>query len=324
MSGAFAVIHPSGSRSGAAVRVRLQLRFKKMATSMKAATPSTIIVPSSMSAIPAALERSPAPRASTPQLPSLPLVTASTLTLECVRHVVVPQDFESESVFLSLTTVLDGHIVHNTAPALYSGRIEWEDVVSLHAKAADCDNITVILSAQNESNSKAAVLGSGDIDLSMLQLMKCISGWYSILDPSGNCVAYVKLRVNSASSVAAAASRDPGLATSSAAEEFSQPHHFSESVLPSTHNCLAAAVTSPVAVFGIVADSAPVSVALESDVYANATTAQSAPIIPSVVYSSLKYPQVRLLCALFIRRSQEQNERTGHCQLTSQKNAQRR
>lgn len=154
MSGAFAVIHPSGSRSGAAVRVRLQLRFKKMATSMKAATPSTI-VPSSMSAIPAALERSPAPRASTPQLPSLPLVTASTLTLECVCHVVVPQDFESESVFLSLTTVLDGHIVHNTAPALYSGRIEWEDVVSLHAKAADCDNITVILSAQNESNSKA-------------------------------------------------------------------------------------------------------------------------------------------------------------------------
>ncbi len=109
LSGAFAVIHPSGSRSGAAVRVRLQLRFKKMATSMKAATPSTI-VPSSMSAIPAALERSPAPRASTPQLPSLPLVTASTLTLECVCHVVVPQDFESESVFLSLTTVLDGHI----------------------------------------------------------------------------------------------------------------------------------------------------------------------------------------------------------------------
>jgi hypothetical protein len=158
----------------------------------------------------------------------------------------------------------------------------------------------------------------------MLQLMKCISGWYSILDPSGNCVAYVKLRVNSASSVAAAASRDPGLAASSAAEEFSQPHHFSEYVLPSTHNCPAAAVTSPVAVFGIVADSAPVSVAPESDVYANATTAQSAPIMPSVVYSSLKYPQVRLLCALFIRRSQEQNERTGHCQLTSQKNAQRR
>jgi hypothetical protein len=34
--------------------------------------------------------------------------------------------------------------------------------------------------------------------------MKCISGWYSILDSSGNCVAYVKLRIDSKIPAAAA------------------------------------------------------------------------------------------------------------------------
>jgi hypothetical protein len=118
--------------------------------------------------------------------------------------------------------------------------------------------------------------------------------------------------------VAAAASRDSSMAASSAAEKFSQPHHFLESVVSSTHNRPAAAITSPVSPVDVAvdADIAPVSVAPESGVYANATTAQSAPIMPSVVYRSLKHPQVRLLCALLY---QEQNESARHCQLTSHK-----
>ena len=202
-SGTFVVIHPSGSRCGAAVRVRLQLKFKKNADRISISPHRTTIVPT-LSSPSEASERRAAPHAPSPQLPQLPLVTASTLTLESLRHVQLPPEFEFESVYLSLTTILDGSILHNTAPMLCSGKIEWEDVISLHSKAHDCDTITVILSAQNENNSKAAVLGTTDIDLSMLQLMKCISGWYSIVDSSGNCVAYVKLRIDSKNPSAAA------------------------------------------------------------------------------------------------------------------------
>jgi hypothetical protein len=194
-SGTFVVIHPSGSRCGAAVRVRLQLKFNK-GTDRNQVIQPRVNVESLENSISDVTVRSPAPRALAPQLPALPVATASTLTLESVRHVQLPDEFESGSAYLSLTTILDGHILHNTAPILYCGKIEWEDVISLQSKTPDCDKITVLLSAQNEDNSKAAILGSSEIDLSMLQLMKCISGWYSILDSSGNCVAYVKLRID--------------------------------------------------------------------------------------------------------------------------------
>jgi hypothetical protein len=205
-SGTFVVIHPSGSRCGAAVRVRLQLKFKQTSSRANISPHCTNQISPLISKL-EVLERPSAPRAPSPQLPPLPVVNASTLTLESLRHVQLPPEFEFESVYLSLTTILDGKILHNTAPMLCSGKIEWEDVISLHSRAPECDTITVLLSAQNENNSQAAVLGSTDIDLSMLQLMKCISGWYSILDSSGNCVAYVKLRIDSKSPAAAATPR---------------------------------------------------------------------------------------------------------------------
>jgi hypothetical protein len=260
-SGAFAVIHPSGSRCGAAVRVRLQLRFKKAAETNQIVPPRTNVVPSAMTSIAEALERSPLPRAATPQLPPLPVVSPSTLILESVRHVKLPRDFEFESVYLSLATILGGNIVHNTAPMLYSGKIDcdWEEIISLHSKSDDCDNITVILSAQNENNTKAFVLGSSEIDLSMLQLMKCISGWYSILDSSGNCVAYVKVRINSKSSVAAATPVHHEQLISSVSEA-------SACVVPSTKNRTATAAALPeAAALNHVSDPSPVSEAQDSD-----------------------------------------------------------
>jgi hypothetical protein len=39
---------------------------------------------------------------------------------------------------------------------LYQGKIESKDVISLNSKANDCDNIAVIISAQNQSNTKAS------------------------------------------------------------------------------------------------------------------------------------------------------------------------
>ena len=142
---------------------------------------------------------------------------------------------------------------------LCSGKIELEDVISLHSKAHDCDTITVILSAQNENNSKAAVLGTSVIDLSMLQLMKCISGWYSILDSSGNCVAYVKLRIDSKSSVAAAAPFHQEQAGSSISEA-------SACVLPSIRNRTATAAAPPeVAALNCVSDASCVSEGHDSD-----------------------------------------------------------
>ena len=260
-SGAFAVIHPSGSRCGAAVRVRLQLRFKKAAERVQITPPRTNIAPIALTSIAEVLEQSPVPRAATPQLPHLPVVAASTLILESVRHVKLPRDFEFESVFLSLATILCGNIVHNTAPMLYSGKIdcEWEEVISLHSKFGDCDSITVILSAQNENNTKAAVLGSSEIDLSMLQLMKCISGWYSILDASGDCVAYVKLRIDSKSSVAAAAPFHQEQGGSSVSEA-------SACVLPSIRNRTATAAAPPeVAALNCVSDASCVSEGHDSD-----------------------------------------------------------
>jgi len=232
-SGVFAVIHPSGSRCGAAVRVRLQLKLqKKPEYNISVTPPRTNILPSFE-----ALERSSAPLLSA-QLPPLPRVTATTLILESVRHVILPREFEIDSVFLSLTTILNGQIVHNTAPMLYQGKIEWEDVISLHSKANDCDNMTVILSAQNQSNTKATILGSSEIDLSMLQLMKCISGWYSILDSSGNCVAYVKLRIDSKSSVVAEAPFVPGQAPAFVSTDFAP-------VVTSTPNYTVDAIDPP-------------------------------------------------------------------------------
>lgn len=262
-SGAFAVIHPSGSRCGAAVRVRLQLRFKKSSERSKVTPHHTNIISSASTSVAGALERSPLPRSATPQLPPLPVVSASTLILESVRHVKLPQKFESESVYLSLTAILDGNIVYNTAPILYSGKIdcEWEEVISLHSKNGCCDNITVILSAQNENNTKAAVLGSSEIDLSMLQLMKCISGWYSILDASGNCVAYVKLRVDSKSSAAVATPVHQEQAVSSVPNP-------SASVAPSTQNRTATTAALPdVAKMNFASDPSSATDAHDSDSY---------------------------------------------------------
>jgi hypothetical protein len=254
LSGAFAVIHPSGSRCGAAVRVRLQLRFKKTAKA-QVAQPRSNVVACVQAPAPRAVEADPATNASSTQSTPTPPLASMTLTLESVRHVFLPPKFdESESVYLSLTTTLDGDIVHNTAPMLLSGKIDCEDVVSLPSRTIGFSNITVILSAQNESNTKAAVLGSSEVDLSMLSLMKCISGWYGILDSSGNCVAYVKLRIDSKTTSAAAAFSRQETAVPSDDSLIER----SSSIAPSTHN-QTMTTGAPVSEFShfFVQDSAP-------------------------------------------------------------------